>query len=221
MRQFAISDIHGHVGKFSNLLDQLQLTKQDELYLLGDYVDRGSDSKGVIDLIWSLQADGYQLKCICGNHEEMLLDSLFDEEDELLWLRNKGATTLKSFGVDSVTGIPKKYLSFLRRLPYYFLTDQYCFVHAGLNFKEADPFSDTYEMIWIRNWYKDMKPELVNNRIIIHGHTPIKKPEIVAMVDRLEEDRVLNVDNGSFRTSEGMGSVCAVDLANKKAYFSK
>ncbi|MEO0876095.1 MAG: metallophosphoesterase, partial [Bacteroidota bacterium] len=66
MRKFAISDIHGCLKTFEALLDQIQFTTQDELYLLGDYIDRGPDSKGVIDLIWKMQADGYQVKCLRG-----------------------------------------------------------------------------------------------------------------------------------------------------------
>lgn len=75
-RTFAIADIHGCYSTFCALLDQIMLTREDELYLLGDYIDRGPDSKKVVDLIIQLQADGFAVKPIMGNHEQMLLDSI-------------------------------------------------------------------------------------------------------------------------------------------------
>ena len=66
MRKFAISDIHGCLKSFEALLDKIQLSTSDELYILGDYIDRGPDSKGVIDYIWKLEQEGYAVKCLRG-----------------------------------------------------------------------------------------------------------------------------------------------------------
>ena len=70
MRRFAISDIHGCARTFEALLDRIAFTSQDELYLLGDYIDRGGDSKGVLDLIFRFQKEGYAVQCLLGNHEQ-------------------------------------------------------------------------------------------------------------------------------------------------------
>ncbi|MFT5168289.1 MAG: serine/threonine protein phosphatase 1, partial [Saprospiraceae bacterium] len=64
MKQYAISDIHGCAKTFKALLEQISFSKEDVLYLLGDYVDRGPDSKGVIDHIWQLQSEGYTVFCL-------------------------------------------------------------------------------------------------------------------------------------------------------------
>ena len=104
MRRFAISDIHGCRATFEKMLTEvLQLQKEDTLYLLGDYIDRGPDSRGVIDHIWALQKEGYQVHCLRGNHEQMLLDEV---DKDGFWYKGNRAT-LDSFQIKSNQGIPK------------------------------------------------------------------------------------------------------------------
>ena len=153
MRKFAISDIHGCLKSFEALLDQLQFSTTDELYLLGDYIDRGPDSKGVIDRIWKMQEEGYQVQCLRGNHEQILLNIIAnpyhpdDRGDEQL---------IASFGVGHAHHIPQPYIDWCAQLPYYFEVDNYLLVHAGFDFNNADPLQDTYSMMWIRNWRMDI-----------------------------------------------------------------
>ena len=75
MRKSAFSDIHGCNRTFSALLDQVAPDTGDELYFLGDYIDRGPDTKGVIDRIWGLEQEGLTVHCLLGNHEQMLMNS--------------------------------------------------------------------------------------------------------------------------------------------------
>lgn len=92
-RTFVIPDIHGCCRTFRQLLfHRLELQKTDTLYLLGDYIDRGPDSKGVIDTILELQRDGYDVQAIKGNHEEMLIETFESGSDESLmnWMENWG-----------------------------------------------------------------------------------------------------------------------------------
>ncbi len=90
-RIFAIGDIHGCRKTFEKLLkDKIQLTKEDEIYCIGDYIDRGDDSKGVIDLIINLRTDGYKIKILRGNHEQMMLEAATDKKALSLWLDNGG-----------------------------------------------------------------------------------------------------------------------------------
>ena len=96
MRIIAISDIHGFNKTFHALLDKVGLTKDDQLFILGDNIDRGPDSKGILDTIIKLQQDGYGIKCILGNHEEMMLKAHYNPSQSDLWLLNGGNTTLKS-----------------------------------------------------------------------------------------------------------------------------
>ena len=95
------------------LLHQISFSKKDELYLLGDYIDRGPDSKGVIDYIWELQDLGYKIHCLRGNHEQMMLEALYDEENLRFWKHHGGKATLKSFNTKDIFNIPKAYFQWM------------------------------------------------------------------------------------------------------------
>src|SRR5258705_3252599 len=108
-RIFVIGDIHGCCNTFKKLLlEKLSIQKSDIIYCIGDYVDRGNDSKGVIDFIISLRIKGYQIHTLRGNHEQMMLDSTINHSRLNLWLKNGGIETLNSFGISSVTELPGK-----------------------------------------------------------------------------------------------------------------
>ena len=101
MKRYAISDIHGCYQTFIDLLAQLNLTKEDELYLLGDLIDRGPNSKGVIDHVMQMQEDGYKVTVLMGNHEYMFLQAIdetipycWDWRRYQLWIKNGGITTM-------------------------------------------------------------------------------------------------------------------------------
>ncbi len=196
-RKFAISDIHGCIASFRALLQQLDMKQGDELYLLGDYIDRGPDSKGVLDSIWMMQQKGYTVNCLRGNHEQMMLDGRANLKKRELWAYNGGHTTMASFGTVHLSQIPKPYFDFMESLPYYLEVDNYLLVHAGLNFN-TDPLEDKDAMIWIRRWYADLDKEWLGDRIIVHGHTPIATSIIQQQHNELEQLPVLNIDNGCF-----------------------
>ena len=119
-RIFAIGDIHGCSKTFAKLLtNKIQLTKEDNIYCIGDYIDRGDDSKGVIDLILKLRAEDYHIYTLRGNHEQMMLDAVNDKKSLNLWLDNGGKNTLKSFGIKSLDELPQEYFSFLKETEFY------------------------------------------------------------------------------------------------------
>ena len=215
MRRFAISDIHGCAATFKALLEKLKFSKEDELYLLGDYIDRGPDSKGVIDHIWHLQKEGYTVNCLRGNHEQMLIDEIEKPHS----YSSGDVTTLQSFGVSNSQEIPKGYIEWMKDLDYYFEVDQYILVHAGLNFDAENPLEDFYEMIWIRHWTEDIDKEWLGDRIIIHGHTPTKELEIKQYVKTLKEVPALVIDNGCVFESFGLGNLIAFDLDTQELHF--
>jgi len=222
MRKFAISDIHGCCNTFEELLQQIGLTKDDELYLLGDYIDRGPDSKGLIDYIWQLQEEGYQLHCLRGNHEEMMLASIVDKSWRENWIGyNGGAETIASFGVQSWTDIPHKYLFFLNKLDYYFEVDNYILVHAGLDFGEDDPFGQTHSLIWIRDWYENIDYDWLGDRIIVHGHTPQASADTKVMLKNIDDLQVLDIDNGCVFPHSKLNTLCAFELTERKLFFQK
>ncbi|NUQ26549.1 MAG: serine/threonine protein phosphatase [Saprospiraceae bacterium] len=225
MRRFAISDIHGCLRTFQCLLDQIGLSKADTLYLLGDYIDRGPDSKGVIDLILQLRKEGHQVVCLRGNHEQMLLNALSKHglEELQLWLNAGGAETIDSFHdeLQTDTFLPRPYLAFIRQLDYYALSDDYWLVHAGFNFKKNNPLEDTESMLWIRNWYAQLKPSVLNGAVVVHGHTPTPRHLIEAQVERLDELPVLNIDCGCVYKDRmpGIGFLCAFEMDSRRLFF--
>ena len=216
-RIFAIGDIHGCCNTFEKLLsEKLAIQKSDKIYCIGDYIDRGKDSKGVIDLIINLQIKGYQVYTIRGNHEQMMLDSVIDEERLYLWLQNGGIETLKSFGISSVNELPGRYLTFLEQTKFFVETGKYIFVHAGLNFRIENPFTDKEAMLWTRDEYFDKAK--INNRIIIHGHTPVP---LTYLFKQLNSNNI-NIDGGCvYKDRSAFGNLIALSLPDMKLIVMK
>ncbi|MEO0469698.1 MAG: metallophosphoesterase family protein [Bacteroidota bacterium] len=238
MRKIAISDIHGCQKTFKALVeDQVVFSKDDSLYLLGDFVDRGPDSKGVLDYVMQLQEAGYDVHCLKGNHEEMMVEAARQTGDSEVWLFNGGRETLGSFQTSVPHQIEDKYIDFVDGMLPYLEVDKYILVHAGLNFnpdqhdekpnngflwRMHNPFRYTKSMLWIRHWYETIDWNWLKDRVIIHGHTPIKTDEIWDMYDLLDEDQVLDIDNGCFaKYTVGMGQLCAFDMTYRQLYFQE
>ena len=217
MRRFAISDIHGCLKSFQALLQKIDLQKSDHLYLLGDFINRGPDSKGVIDLIWFLQEGGYIIHCLRGNHEQMLIGAI----DHPSSYDYGFPEFLKSFDIIVDSQLPQLYIDWVRALPYFFQVDQYILVHAGLSFETANPLTDFSEMLWIRYWYDAIDKSWLGDRIIIHGHTPVPKDQIIAQAKNWEQLPVLDIDAGCAHTREGMGFLCAFDLDSHQLFFQE
>lgn len=213
MSRYAISDIHGHSSTFERLLKKIDFQKSDEL----DYIDRGPDSKGVLDTIMNLQDKGYHLTCLMGNHEQMLLQTLQDPSYKIYWLRNGGDTTLSSFSTTSVEKISRKYIDFIASLKFYFELEDYIFVHAGVNMLAEDPLKDQVSLLWLRDWEEMFSKKWLGNRKIIHGHTPTLQNLIIKQAEHNE--KVICIDNGCFVERPGYGSLCAFDIDNIKFYF--
>ena len=207
-RIIAIGDIHGCVKTFQKMiLDEIRIKKSDTIYCIGDYIDRGPDSKGVVDLILDLRKKGYQVRTLRGNHEQLMLDSVNGGEARLNWYVNGGDVTLKSFGVHSFKEFEPQYKDFFNRTRYYFQNGRYIFVHAGLNFGTEDPFEDTDAMMWIRNFTIDKQK--LGDRLIVHGHTPTPLDEIL----NPPRDNVFNIDGGCvYRDRPGQGHLVALSL---------
>lgn len=225
MRKFAISDIHGCNRTFKETLQKIGLNKDDQLFLLGDYIDRGPDSKGVIDTILDLQDKGYQVHCLRGNHEQMLLDAWLKNDFNYTrrWLIHGGAQTVESFGGFGIEKIGKKYRDFFNGLEHSIISDKHILVHAGLNFDTPeDPLSMEHSMLWIRNWYHQISYGWLGDQYIIHGHTPLSMKEINQMHCNYELDRILDIDAGCcYKNVRGLGYLCVVELNNQHIFFQK
>jgi serine/threonine protein phosphatase 1 len=216
MKKYAITDIHGCNVTFHALLEKLNLQPDDELYFLGDYIDRGPNSKGVIDTILDLKKQGYKVECLMGNHEEAMIQSRVDYSMRQNWLSWGGKETLNSFGV-WIDEIPNKYWDFLENLKPYLEVDDYILVHAGLNFRAGQPFENEYSMMWIRGWYDDIDYKWLGTRKIIHGHTPMRKDDIEAMANSINFSQYLDIDAGCYCYDW----LCAFELTEQRLIFQK
>lgn len=211
VNRIAISDIHGCSHTFHALLDRLSLSKNDRLYLIGDYIDRGPGSKEVVDTIMAMQKAGYHLRLLRGNHEDMLLEGLTDDQVHYTWTAlNGGNETLQNFSINHAREFPKKYLEFFKQLEWYIELEDYILVHAGFDFSGPDPFSNYSEMVWIREFQVDK--EQTGNRKIIHGHTPVPFHEIHKAVR--SGNNSINIDNGCVYPYEGLSGLVALNLDN-------
>lgn len=217
-RKFVVTDIHGCAGTFRKLvLEVLQLQKADQLYLLGDYIDRGIDSKAVFDFIFDLNDKGFNVHCLRGNHEEFLLEAKHNIKAFQHWVTNNGGdTTLRSFGADTVNQIPDKYYDFINELPYYLEVDRFLLVHAGFNFLSHHPFDDKEAMVSIRDFAIDY--DFLDGRKIIHGHTPTRLAQIVSNVEN-QDAAEFNLDAGCvYQNVPDLHNMVALELNQWKLY---
>lgn len=227
MKRWVIPDLHGCAKTLKALVEkQIVPSKDDEIYLLGDYIDRGPDPKGVIDFLMEMSDAGYTIKPLRGNHEEYILLALDNEKnlkrkffifrqrnrlfDE--WMRSGGRSTLDSFGVRHVAQIPEKYVEWIRHLEYFYELDDYVLVHAGINFMRKDPFDDKHALLWSRSFSPE--PEKIGNRTVIHGHVPVSIDFLKTILDDPAK-KYIPLDTGCYYPNrEGMGVLVALELGS-------
>ncbi|MBT1070687.1 metallophosphoesterase family protein [Pelotalea chapellei] len=213
-RRFVVGDIHGCIKTFQRMVEViLQLKQDDTLFLLGDYIDRGPDSKGVLDYLLQLLESNYDIRPLLGNHEAMLLNAIDDESKRPVWYGNGGWATMHQFNVDSPETIPQRYQVFLRQLPYVLTTNDYVFVHAGLDFRSKDPIKDSssYYMLWSRDFFMDASK--IEGRVLVAGHT---MTPLFSIKESLATKRI-SLDNGCFSKGEiSYGSLVALDLDKRE-----
>jgi serine/threonine protein phosphatase 1 len=205
-RRLVIPDIHGCCSTFLGLLEKIQLKKEDNLFLLGDYINRGPRSREVLDLIINLKDQGYNISPLRGNHEQMLLDSNSEFQNTRFILPG----IRKPFGLYSESNrLLGKYADTLKGLPYYIELDSFLLVHAGFNTTIEDPFTDTESMMWIDRFEYD--PMRLKGKHVIHGHTPVDIDEIFLKISN--RSMIIPLDNGVYKTScETKGNLVCLDI---------
>jgi serine/threonine protein phosphatase 1 len=225
MRTWVIPDVHGCLLTLRSLVEELiELRTDDSLIFLGDMIDRGPSSKGVIDYIMKLKASGINTRVMKGNHEEYMAKVFRDEQAKsglrrMLglksvtfkdWLQYGGDATLSSFNADSVLSIPEMYIEWIESLEFYMQWKNFLIVHAGFNFELDDIFSDTQSMMWIRDYKID--PEKLGNRKIIHGHVPVTLDFINQSIVS-NSFHFIDLDNGVYMSDKpGYGNLLALEL---------
>lgn len=223
-KRWVIPDIHGCSRTLRALIEeQVRPSRSDEMYFLGDYIDRGPDSRGVIDFIMQLQEDEHSVRLLKGNHEDFLFRLYHGQKvhkkyfgipfRNMLkadWLRHGGRETLKSFGVNNVHDIPEKYIDWIGRLEMFVQLDEMVLVHAGFNFTEEDPFRDTHAMLWIKDYR--IEPGKIGGRRIVHGHVPVSL-EFINLTTKNESYPFIDLDNGIYLAGrEGFGNLIALEM---------
>jgi serine/threonine protein phosphatase 1 len=214
-RTFAIGDIHGCYKTFYTMLfDVLKITSDDEVYLLGDYIDRGPSSKEVVDLIIYLIEKKYKINPILGNHEFLLLSSLNSYDMFLEWQINGANNTLSNFKIKHIRFMEEKYIRFFREMKYFYLLEKFIIVHAGMDFSE-NPFENKVDMLWSRSPYVDKRK--TGGRRLVCGHTPTSKEKII---QSLNNDKIL-LDGGCVYIDRfpGMGNLAALELNSLELFF--
>ena len=195
---YAVGDIHGRSDLLRGLLDDISEdaassrgTAAKTLVFLGDYVDRGPDSKGVIDILVTGLPDGFDAHFLKGNHEALLLGFLYGATPLEHWRVNGGDATMISYGVNIARlrrwgasdnewrsafaeALPAAHLAFFKALELSVSVGDYLFVHAGL--RPGVPLSAQGEsdLIWIRGPFLDHTGSF--GEIVVHGHTPGEEP---------------------------------------------
>ena len=209
---YIIPDIHGYDWEFNALLDKIGLNKNDKLFLLGDYIDRGPNSKHVVDKIIELIEQGYNLTPLRGNHEQMLLDS----SRELTTFYSMSNKRKLPF-CDSQKKIKSEYIDFFSSLPFYIKTPDLLLAHAGINFRKPEPLEDTHSVLWMR-CMRYMPDDI--SQTVIHGHTPMPYSEIVGNIE--SGARVIPLDNGVFmKNQKDYGNLLCLDWSRKQIYSVK
>jgi serine/threonine protein phosphatase 1 len=180
-RRIIIGDVHGHYQALVSLLDKIGPSQEDEIYFLGDLIDRGPHSALVVKFVMEGK---YQ--CLLGNHEKMLLDAIgtgiVKREEFHIWLYCGGYSTLESYQ----NNIPIEHVNWLKQLPLYLDLNDIWLVHAGVDPKLPIEKQTSEEFCWIRKPFHSMTEPYFKDKLIVSGHTitftlPGVKPGKLAM----------------------------------------
>jgi serine/threonine protein phosphatase 1 len=192
-RIFVIGDIHGCLSKVQLLMDRIDpQAGRDQLIFLGDYIDRGDDSRGVLDYLLQVQEQFPNTIFLMGNHEKMFMDFL-SGIDRSLFLCNGGDSTIRSYagGMQNLWSrmqgmsdeelldqlIPEHHRDFLQELHPYHETEDYIMVHAGLRGGISLEQQSLEDLVWIREEFIFSEEDY--GKRVIFGHTPFVRPLIL------------------------------------------
>jgi serine/threonine protein phosphatase 1 len=186
---YAIGDVHGCLDRLTALIDLCLkhcAGRPMRLVFLGDYIDRGPDSRGVINRLRTLQSEmPGKVICLRGNHEALLLEAV-ETDDESQWLLNGAIQTLVSFGVREATALPREHVDWIAALPLSFDDGRRFFVHAGVDPAIPLDRQDEHDLLWIREPF--LSSDRDYGRLIVHGHTPLRTAEPDLHRNRLNLD---------------------------------
>lgn len=218
---YAVADIHGRLDLFSTLIRQIEsheaghrpAGRRVRVIILGDFIDRGPDSRRILDLLRSLHASRTPIEVLSGNHEAMLLESAAGSAGaQQAWLRHGGIAALAAFAIDPplpdedprhfagrlVHGVGPDAIDWLRDLPLSARSGDYFFCHAGVRPGTALNRQSPDDLLWVRDEF--MSSRRNHGAVIVHGHNIVDTAEVRA--------NRISLDTGAYRT----GCLSAVRL---------
>ena len=231
MKTFAISDIHGCYEELMLLFKQLPIKpERDRMVFLGDYIDRGKDTKSVIQQMIDWEKQYPHWVFLQGNHEDMLLDALSPDHlkygDYYQWFNQGGKETKESYKQEGMTEydmatanvkdlMPKEHLNFISRLPLWFEDDKYAFVHGG--FKPNVDFWRTapWDLLWIRDEFIDSDFDW--GKKIIYGHTAHRDIDPKKNLEPYVQANKIGIDTAVCYSANN--KMTAIELPSEKFYF--
>ena len=227
LRAYGIGDVHGRLDLLRDLMDRIDRDNADRppaktfIILVGDLVDRGPDSKGVIDYLLHRSERPEAMVILKGNHEEMFLRVL-DGEEEVVddWLSYGGYECAESYGISQGStlnstpaqiierlkaAVPPAHRRFLAGMADSFRFGDYLFVHAGI--RPGIPMEDQAgkDLRWIREGFLDDSTD--HGLVVIHGHTIVDGPE--------QHPNRIAIDTGAYRG----GALTAIGLEGPRRWF--
>ena len=224
---FAIGDVHGRIDLLHEMIKAIEhdiATSDDcdrpHLVFLGDYIDRGAQSREVIDALIALQSrSDLETTFLIGNHEAFCLKFIQDARIGPMWARHGGLETLQSYGVSLIQHghdwtrardaflhhLPSAHLAFLLALKPMAAFADYVFVHAGVRPGVALDAQEIKDLLWIREGFLDRRVDC--GKTVVHGHTPVTRPEL--------KDGRIGIDSGAYMT----GNLSAVKLTDHDVEF--
>ncbi len=212
---YAVGDIHGRVDLLRRLHDSIRADADKRVpefrrvvVYLGDYIDRGLQSRKVLDFLLDNPLDGFECVYLKGNHEEQFLEFLNDVGAGGLWLKIGGDAMLHSYGISISkdvssapplphlqeiirNSLPEKHLEFLSRLELSLEIGDYFFVHAGVNPYEPLERQVPEDMLWIRDEF--LFSDANYGMVVVHGHSVTDTPDI--------HDNRIGIDTGAYASN--------------------
>ncbi|MBS4191865.1 serine/threonine protein phosphatase [Bacillus sp. FJAT-49705] len=229
-RMLAISDIHGDLEKFEKLLELVKYDKdRDQLLLLGDFVDRGTHSRAVLDKVIQLRTEG--AIALIGNHEKMMIDAFLDDPMNLKrWYYNGGINTLQNYGYEiekddseywyTTDEMPepiqmnddiRSHIEILKEFPYYYETDTHIFVHAGVHPDTPIESTEPQTLVWIREEFHN---GYTGEKTVVFGHTP---------TNYLHESKDVYFGNNNIIGIDGGcaygGRLCCLEVGSSQVFY--
>lgn len=211
-RRIFIGDVHGHYDALMLLLKAISPSQDDQIYFLGDLIDRGPKSAQVVDFVMENNH-----KCLRGNHEEMLID-VFRQGSKSVhalhaWLYSGGQSTLASYDED---GVSQKHIDWISQLPLYLDLGDVWLVHAGVDPNISIEEQTAEEFCWIRDQFHRSNEPYFADKTIITGHTITFTLPGVQPGKLAQGNGWLDIDTGAYHPTSGW--LTGLDWTNKLVY---